>query len=249
MKHNTTRLVLAAAIASLGIGAVSAASAQNTDGTGPNAAGPPPFAGQGPGAQWGPGYGPDGRGGPPPRARWNGQGGPPPRGGWNHRGGDRHGHRGPGQHRGQGRALVGVLLRQVRELNLSDQQRQRVRDLLTQARKQRQQGAAPAVDITALGNPGSREFARAVQQAKDRAADRIQRESQLATQIYDVLTPTQQHDLATLLAADKVRMQHRRELMQQRRQRMEQMRQRMQQRRQQRRSGSSSSSSSSSSGN
>lgn len=249
MKHNTRCLVLAAAVAGLGIGAISAANAQSADGSGPALATPPPARGNGSGDQWGPGGGSHSRGGPADRAGWNRHGGPPHGGGWNHRGGNRHGHRGRGLHRRGGQALVGVLLRQVRELNLSDQQRQHVRDLLTQARKQRQQGAAPAFDITALGNPGSREFARAVQDAKDRAADRIQRESQLATQVYDVLTPAQQRDLATLLAADKVRMQHRRERMQQMRQQMQQMRQRMQERRQGRRSGSSSSSSSSSSGN
>jgi hypothetical protein len=242
MKHNTRCLVLAAAVAGLGIGAISAANAQSAGGTGANSAGPPPAAAQGGGNHWGPGRGRNGRRGPSHRAGWNRRGGPPHRGGWNHRGGNRRWQRGPGLRRGRGQALVGVLLRQVRELNLSDQQRQRVRDLLTQARKQRQQGAAPALDITALGNPGSPEFARAVQDAKDRAAARIQKESQLATQVYDVLTPTQQRDLATLLAADRVRMQHRREMMQQ-------MRQRVQQRRQQRHSGSSSSSSSSSSGN
>lgn len=129
--------------------------------------------------------------------------------------------------------LGGVLLRQVRELNLTDQQRQHVRDILTQARKQRQSNASRApLDIAALGDPGNPGFARAVQEAKDRAADRIQRQSDLETQIYNVLTPVQKRNLATLLAADQVRIEERRE-------RMQQMRQRMQQRRQRRNSGGS----------
>lgn len=127
--------------------------------------------------------------------------------------------------RGGGRMLAGVLLRQLRELDLSDQQRQSMRNVLAQARKQRQSNASrPPLDIAVLGNPGSAGYARAVQAEKDRAAARIQRQSEIETQLYNVLTPTQKRALATLLAADEVRLQ-------QRQQRMQQMRQRMQQRR------------------
>ncbi len=233
MKHNTKYLVLAAALAGLGIGAVSAASAQGSDAT-PSNASPPSNAGPQAG-HW--------RGAGPmrPGGGWNHRGDQFHRAGWNHRRGGRHGHwRGRrGMRRGQGAMLVGVLLRQVRQLDLSSQQRDRVRDILSQARKQRQSNASrPALDIAVLGDPGSRGYAQAVQNAKSRAADRIQRQSELATQVYNVLTPTQKRNLATLLAADQVRMQARQ-------QRMQQLRQRMQQRMQQRRSGSGGGSSSS----
>ncbi len=121
--------------------------------------------------------------------------------------------------------LVGALLRQVRQLDLSDQQRERMRDLFAQQRKQRQSNASrPSIDVSVIGDPGSRGYAKAVQDAKNRAAERIQRQSELATQIYGVLTSAQKRQLATLLAADEVRMQ-------QREQRMQQMRERRQQRR------------------
>ncbi len=258
MQHKMKYWVLAAAVAGLGLGAYSAANAQGSGDTNSNAtsssgASPSPNAGPPPGrlggGHFGPGDGWDRRGGSDRRgnsfrrdrsfrqARWNSRRG----GRFGHRGprGRRGpGMRGPGMRGGGGQMLVGPLLQQVRQLDLSDQQRQRVRDLFTQARKQQQSNATrPRVDLSVIGDPGSRGYAKAVQDAKNRAADRIQRQSELATQIYDVLTSVQKRQLATLLAADEVRMQ-------QREQRMQQMRQR----RQQRRSGSSGGGSSSSAG-
>jgi len=239
MQHNTKYLVLGAAMAALGIGAISAAHAQSAapagsnetsaGGTASSSSNDSSPAGRWHGrGQWGPGGGWDReRGGdrghrPGDRAQWNFR-----RGGWR----GPHGRRGPGMRGGRGPMLVAVLLRQVRELDLSDQQRQRVRDIFAGVRKQRQSGAARApLDIAVLGDPGSPGYATAVQEAKNRAVERIQRQSELETQVYDVLTPVQKRELATLLAADQVRMQARRE-------RMQEMRQRMQQRRQQHGSG------------
>ncbi len=256
MKHNTKYLVLVAAVAGLGIGAMSSANAQGSGAADSNASPPSSqssSSSSGASADnarhrghWGPGpggWGPGGGGGPgggwgPPGGGRDHRGGPFDRAGWNHRRGDRFGPRrqhGRGMRRGRGPMLVGVLLRQVRELDLTDQQRQRVRDILTQARNQRQSNAPrAALDLSAFGNPGSRDFAKAVQEAKNRAVDRIQRQSELATQVYGVLTPVQKRQLATLLAADQIRIQQRQERMQQ-----------MRQRREQRRSGSSGGSSSS----
>ncbi len=235
MIHNTKYLVLAAALAGLGIGAMSAACAQNAGAANSNGeasssnAGPPQAGHWRRGGDWGPGD------------RRAHAGGRFHRAGWNHRhgrGGERFG-RGrrpgpPGMRRGGGPMLAGALLRQVRELNLTDQQRQHVRDILTQARRQQSNASRPPLDIAVLGDPGSAGYARAVQAEKDRAADRIQRQSNLETQVYNVLTSTQKRQLATLLAADEVRLQ-------QRQQRMQQLRQRNQQRRSGSGGGSSSS--------
>lgn len=123
--------------------------------------------------------------------------------------------------------LVGVLIRQLRELDLSTAQRSQIRQLLVEARQQQRAAFSHSrFDLTVLGNPGSPDYARAVRALERRATERISSESTLASEIYRVLTPGQQRNLATLLAADNIRMQHFREQMQQRRQRMQQMRQR-----------------------
>ncbi len=236
MQHKMKYLVLAAAVAGLGLGTLSVAQAQSSGGTSSTAsssANASPSSNEGPpsgnwrGGHWG------------PQGRWDRRGGSDRRGNsfrqarWNRRRGGRFGRhgprgpgmRGPGMRGGGGPLLVGALLRQVRQLDLSDQQRQRVRDLFAQERKQRQSNASrPAVDVSVIGDPGSRGYAKAVQDAKNRAVERIQRQSELATQIYGVLTSVQKRQLATLLAADEVRVQ-------QREQRMQQMRERRQQRR------------------
>jgi len=123
--------------------------------------------------------------------------------------------------------LVGLLARQLRELNLTADQRKQVRQLIVQTRQSQRAAAAHSrFDLTVLGDPGSPNYAQAVRALQRRAAERISRESTLASRIYQVLTPEQRRNLATLLAADNIRMQHRREQMQRMRERM---RQRMQQ--------------------
>jgi Spy/CpxP family protein refolding chaperone len=120
---------------------------------------------------------------------------------------------------------VGVLVRQLRELDLSADQRKQVRQLIVQARQSEHAAASHSqLDLTVLGDPGSAGYARAVHALERRVAERISRESTLASRIYQVLTPEQRRNLATLLAADNIKMQHRREQMQLMRQRMQQHR-------------------------
>ncbi len=119
--------------------------------------------------------------------------------------------------------LDAPMLRTFRQLNLSDAQRQQVRTILmnalNSARQQRQNAAGAATarqDLAAIVNPGDPNYARAVQAAKDRAAQRIQRATQTQQALYNVLTPAQKRQLTQIFAQRRQRMQQR---MQQRTQR------------------------------
>lgn len=116
-----------------------------------------------------------------------------------------HGRRGP--------MLVMTLLRATRQLNLTADQQQTIKSLLSQARSQQRSqhglsGNAP--DITVLGNPGHENYASAVQSLQSNASTRIQRESELAGSIYNVLTTEQKQQLPTVLANMKAQAQARR---------------------------------------
>jgi Spy/CpxP family protein refolding chaperone len=65
--------------------------------------------------------------------------------------------------------------------------------------------------MMALANPGDPNYAAAVQAAKKRAADRIQRDSDLKLQLYNVLTPDQKTQWSKLVANWKARMAQRAE--------------------------------------
>lgn len=58
-------------------------------------------------------------------------------------------------------------------------------------------------------NPGDPGYVAAVQAAKKRAADRIQRISDLKLQVYNVLTPDQKSQLSKSMANWKARMAQR----------------------------------------
>jgi Spy/CpxP family protein refolding chaperone len=60
--------------------------------------------------------------------------------------------------------------------------------------------------MAAMMNPGDPNYAAAVQAAKKRAADRIQRFSDLTLQLYNVLTPDQKAQLSKSKATWKARM-------------------------------------------
>jgi Spy/CpxP family protein refolding chaperone len=99
------------------------------------------------------------------------------------------------------------LLRSFHELNLSAAQQQQLHTILSNARQQFQaQRPAGSPDMAALINPGDPNYAAAVQAAKKRAADRIQRLSDLKLQIYNVLTPDQKAQLSKRIADWKARM-------------------------------------------
>jgi Spy/CpxP family protein refolding chaperone len=115
-----------------------------------------------------------------------------------------HGHfffrgRGPG-----GGFLLGSLLRATRQLNLSSDQQTQIKGILSAARSQaRSAGPAGGTDITVLGNPADPNYAAAVQAAQLAASNRIQQESELESQVYNVLTTEQRTQLPTVLASLK----------------------------------------------
>jgi Spy/CpxP family protein refolding chaperone len=112
-------------------------------------------------------------------------------------------------HHMRGAGPVAALLRATHQLNLSSDQKQSIRTLLSQARSQHR-GTSGAPDITVLGNPGDANYGTAVQSLQSREAGRIQQQSELASSIYNVLTPEQKQQLPTVLANIKAQAQQRR---------------------------------------
>ena len=123
-----------------------------------------------------------------------------------------HGHHGGG-------FLVGMTLRATKQLNLTADQQASIKTILTTARAQAKaahaSGQAP-VDMAVLANPGDPNYATALQGAKTLAATRIQNESELQSQIYNVLTAEQKAELPTVLATMKAQAQQRRAVWEQR---------------------------------
>jgi Spy/CpxP family protein refolding chaperone len=115
-----------------------------------------------------------------------------------------HGPRGPGG------MFVRTLLRATRQLNLSSEQKQEIKGLISQARSQARSSTTTAPDITVLGNPGDPNFATAVQSMQSGASARVQQESELASSIYALLTTEQKTQLPTVLASLKAQAAQRR---------------------------------------
>lgn len=106
------------------------------------------------------------------------------------------------------RPLLGAL----RQLDLSQDQWQKVRMLLMTARQVR--GAQPRpspAQLQALLNPGDPGHASALQAAKEHAAERLQRAAELQQRLYEVLTPEQKTQLNQLFARAQTRLQQRSE--------------------------------------
>jgi Spy/CpxP family protein refolding chaperone len=122
------------------------------------------------------------------------------------------------RHHGGG-LLVGMTLRATKQLNLTADQQASIKSILTTARAQAKaahaSGQAP-VDMAVLGNPGDPNYATALQSAKTLAATRIQSQSELQSQIYNVLTAAQKAQLPTVLATMKAQAQQRRAVWEQR---------------------------------
>jgi Spy/CpxP family protein refolding chaperone len=119
-------------------------------------------------------------------------------------------------HHHHGGMLVGMTLRASRQLNLTADQQQSIKNILATARAQHQQaGAAAAPDVTALGNPGDPNYATALQSAKSLAATRLESQAQLQSQIYNVLTADQKAKLPQVLADMKSKAEQRRAAWQQ----------------------------------
>jgi len=115
-------------------------------------------------------------------------------------------------HHHQGGLLLGMTLRATRQLNLTADQQASIKTILSTARAQAKaaRAAGPAIDMAVLGNPGDPNYATALQSAKMAASNRIQTESEIQSQIYNVLTAEQKTQLPTVLASMKERAAQRR---------------------------------------
>ena len=122
------------------------------------------------------------------------------------------GHKWHGRHHGG--MLLGITLRATKQLNLTAEQQASIKSIMANARAQMKaahaSGQAP-VDMSVLGNPGDANYATALQSAKTLAATRIQQESELQGQIYNVLTAQQKAQLPTVLASMKAQAEERRQ--------------------------------------
>ncbi len=122
-------------------------------------------------------------------------------------------------HHMRGSLLVGTLLHATQQLNLTAEQQQSIKTILSNARAQARANAqSPQVDMTVLANPGDPNYATALQTAKTLAAQRVDRESELQSQIYNVLTAQQKAQLPQVLADMKAKFEARRAAWQQRHQ-------------------------------
>ena len=113
------------------------------------------------------------------------------------------GHKGFHHHGG---FLLGTTLRATKQLNLTAEQQASIKTILSTARAQAKAAHAAGtstVDMTVLANPGDANYATALQTAKTASATRIQNESEIQGQIYNVLTAAQKAQLPTVLASMK----------------------------------------------
>jgi Spy/CpxP family protein refolding chaperone len=116
-------------------------------------------------------------------------------------------------HHHQGGFLLGMTLRATKQLNLTAEQQASIKTILSTARAQAKAAhaaGAPAIDMSVLGNPGDANYATALQSAKTLAATRIQNESEIQGQVYNVLTAEQKAQLPTVLASMKAQAAQRR---------------------------------------
>lgn len=94
----------------------------------------------------------------------------------------------------------------LRQLNLSDAQHKSVESLMDGLKQQREANiTTERSNLEALGNPGDKNYATAVQTAKTLAASGIQRRADVETQIYNLLTAEQKAKLPQVLADQKAK--------------------------------------------
>ena len=116
-------------------------------------------------------------------------------------------------HRHHGGFMLGMTLRATKQLNLTADQQASIKTILSTARAQAKAAHAAnasSVDMTVLANPGDPNYATALQSAKTLASTRIQNQSELQGQIYNVLTAQQKAQLPTVLASMKAQAAQRR---------------------------------------
>lgn len=93
---------------------------------------------------------------------------------------------------------VRQFIRAIHQLQLSDDQKQQIKSLVSAARATARSEARP--DLSVLANPSDPNYASALQSAKDRAASLVQQWSDLQVQIFNVLTPEQKAQLPQILS-------------------------------------------------
>jgi hypothetical protein len=130
-----------------------------------------------------------------------------------------HGHHGHFRRFG-GSPLVSPLLRATKQLGqtpgtqglaLTQGQQASIKTILTSARPHRQPGTGPqGPGITVLGDPGNGGYLAAVTAAEAAASARIQRQYDLAEQIWGVLNKDQRNAIPTVLASIQAQQQARR---------------------------------------
>jgi Spy/CpxP family protein refolding chaperone len=101
---------------------------------------------------------------------------------------------------GGGGPILGTTLKATKKLNLTAAQKSQIKTIMHNAHEQRraQEGS---MDATVLGDPSNPGYSAAIQTMKTHAADRVQQESEIQSQIYNVLTPEQKSKLPTVLAS------------------------------------------------
>lgn len=100
---------------------------------------------------------------------------------------------------------------EFRQLDLTPEQHRRMEIIVLNARLQELQQRdahqpAPEDEFAALMNPGDPNYAAAVQEARKRAAEHVQRMSELRLQLYNVLTPEQKAEFSRRIAQRHERM-------------------------------------------
>jgi Spy/CpxP family protein refolding chaperone len=117
----------------------------------------------------------------------------------------------------EGRHMRSPFMASLGQLNLSDAQHKSVESLMDGVKQQREANRTADRDsFEALGNPGDKNYASAVQTAKTQAAASIQQRADLETQIYNLLTAEQKTKLPQVLAEAKARHAEQRQEWQQR---------------------------------
>jgi len=108
----------------------------------------------------------------------------------------------------------GGFMAALHQLNLTDQQKQTIKSILSTAHQQAP--ASNSSEFTVLNNPGDPNYAQAVRDAQTAAANRIQQRSAVEQQVYNLLTPEQKTQLPKVLADMQAKFEQRRADWQQR---------------------------------
>jgi len=96
----------------------------------------------------------------------------------------------------------------VHQLNLTDEQRKQIKDIMTRSDADaRQQWSQHKGEFSGLMNPGDPTYAGAVKAAEDAAVARIEKRSQDNLAIYNLLTAEQKAKLPQIIDQMKQRMQ------------------------------------------